>query len=66
MTRTIPILISTLLVTGCATVVSDNGICDATARAVTEHAAALALDGGPQSLRTGDRLVRMLDAGCAG
>jgi len=55
-----------LSVTGCATVVSDSGICDATARAVTEHAAALTLDGGPQSLRTGDRLVRMLDAGCAG
>jgi len=58
------ILISTLLVTGCATVVSDSGLCSGIDRAVTEHAAALAKDAGPQSLRTGDRLVRMIDAGC--
>lgn len=43
---------------------SDSAICDGLDRAITEHAAALAIDAGPQSLRTGDRLVRMWDAGC--
>lgn len=53
-----------LSATGCATVASVDALCDATARPVTEHAAALAEDGGPASLRTGDRLIRMLDKGC--
>ena len=53
-----------LSVTACTNAGSVDALCDGTARAVTEHAAALALDAGPQSLRTGDRLVRMIDAGC--
>lgn len=51
-------------VTGCVSVASDSAICDATASAVTEHAAALAEDGGTASLQTGDRLIRMIDAAC--
>lgn len=43
---------------------NETAICDGTAAALTAHAAALAVDGGPQSLVTGDRLVRLLDAGC--
>jgi len=44
--------------------VSDAAICDGTAAATTAHASALAEDGGPLSLKTGVRLVRLLDAGC--
>ena len=61
-TTLIPMLL--LLLSGCANAVSDSGVCAGIDRAVTEHAAALAQDAGPQSLRTGDRLVRMIDAGC--
>jgi hypothetical protein len=45
--------------------VSGNAICDGTEQARTEHAAALADDGGPLSLVTGARLIRLIDAGCA-
>ena len=54
-----------LFASGCASAVSDSAICDAISAPLTDHAAALAADGGPMSLTTGDRLVRMLDAGCA-
>lgn len=50
--------------TGCTSAVSDRGVCSGIDRALTEHAAALAVDAGPNSLITGDRLVRMIDAGC--
>ena len=54
-----------LLATGCARVaINDAAVCDGTAEARTTHAAALAVDAGPQSLATGARLVDMLDAGC--
>jgi len=46
-------------------VASDSAICDGVNRAMTDHAAALASDGGATSLQTGDRLIRMIDAGCA-
>jgi hypothetical protein len=51
-------------VSGCANAVSSNAICDGTKVARTEHAAALADDGGPSSLVTGAQLIRLLDAGC--
>lgn len=54
-----------LPVTGCVSVASGNAICDGTKAARTEHAAALADDGGPLSLVTGARLIRLIDAGCA-
>lgn len=43
-----------------------HALCAGIDRPLTEHAAALAIDAGPQSLRTGDRLIRMVDAGCRG
>jgi hypothetical protein len=45
-------------------VASGEAICGATDAARTEHAAALAHDGGPISVVTGARLIRMIDAGC--
>lgn len=51
-------------VTGCVNAASQAAICDGTAQARTEHAAALAKDGGDLSVVTGARLIRLLDAGC--
>ena len=48
----------------CVSVASGNAVCDGTEQARTEHAAALADDGGPLSLVTGARLIRLIDAGC--
>jgi len=53
-----------LPVTGCVSVGSGEAICDGTEAARTEHAAALADDGGPLSVVTGARLIRLIDAGC--
>jgi hypothetical protein len=50
---------------GCANAVSDSAICDATAQSRSAHAAALAADGGPLSLRSGEILIAQVDAGCA-
>jgi hypothetical protein len=53
-------------VSGCARGVatSSEALCDGTAALRAGHAAALVEDGGPQSLATGARLIRVLDAGC--
>jgi len=51
-------------VTGCATVASNSAICDGTLRDRAAHAAALAEDGGDQSITTGAALIRKLDAAC--
>ena len=51
--------------TGCASAPSNNALCDGTAQARTEHAAALASDGGDLSVTTGARLIKLMDAGCA-
>lgn len=51
-------------VTGCANVASNNAICDGTLRDRAAHAAALAEDGGDQSITTGAALIRKLDAAC--
>lgn len=64
-TRLLVCLMLTLPVTGCVSAVSGNAICAGTEQARTEHAAALADDGGPLSLVTGARLIQILDAGCA-
>ena len=53
-----------MLNAGCVSVASNSAICDGTAAARTEHAAALAIDSGPRSLVTGARLIRLVDAGC--
>ena len=57
-------LILMLLVSGCATAPSTNAICDGTVQSRTDHAAALAEDGGPRSLVTGAFLIQQIDAGC--
>ena len=53
-----------LLLSSCATVPNTNAICDGTAQSRTAHAAALVVDGGPQSLVTGALLIQQIDAGC--
>ncbi len=57
-------MILTLLNAGCVSAVNDAAICGGTAQARTQHAAALADDGGPRSLVTGARLIKLMDAGC--
>ena len=54
----------TLPLNGCVNAVSGDAICAGTESARTEHAAALADDGGPLSLVTGARLIQLIDAGC--
>lgn len=53
-----------LLVTGCMNVANDKAICDGTKIARTDHAAALAQDGGNTSVVTGAYLIQLLDKGC--
>lgn len=55
-----------LLGAGCVSVASEQAICDGTATARKEHAAALATDGGNLSVTTGARLIKLMDAGCGG
>jgi hypothetical protein len=50
---------------GCANVkTNDSAICAGLDPLVNAHVDALIIDGGPQSLITGDRLVTGYDAGC--
>lgn len=58
-------LILTLPLSGCATAPSTSAICDGTVQSRTDHAAALAADGGPLSLVTGAFLIQQIDAGCS-
>jgi len=51
-------------VSGCASVVSSNAICDGTAAARAKHAASLAEDGGDKSVVTGATLIAMIDGAC--
>lgn len=54
-------------IAGCATApVVGSALCQGTAEARTAHAAALVVDGGPQSRATGRTLIARLDAGCGG
>jgi len=61
-------ILALMIVSGCggAVPVSGEALCDATAILRTDHAAALADDGGPRSVATGARLIRAIDAGCEG
>lgn len=54
----------TFFVTGCVSGVSVSALCDGTREKRSDHAAALAEDGGPRSVVTGVNLIRSLDAGC--
>ena len=62
--RLLLVMIPLCCVTGCVSVANETAICDGTSVARTAHAAALAEDGGMQSLSTGAYLIRVLDAGC--
>lgn len=57
-------MILILLGAGCTKEVSQAAICDATAASRTDHAAALAADGGDRSVVTGALLIRQIDAAC--
>ena len=67
------LLLATMLAlpaTGCAIVAGDGEdrslqtLCERTEAARTEHARALAEDGGNKSVLTGRNLIILLDAGC--
>ena len=68
--RILALVMLTLIVSGCAfgpdAGPDEGAICDGTEHLRSEHAAALADDGGPQSVTTGRRLIAVIDAGCAG
>ena len=53
----------TMLAAGCVSV-SPAAVCDGTAQARTDHAAALAETADDAVALTGARLVELLDAGC--
>lgn len=53
-----------MFLSGCVSGAATSAICDGTADLTTEHAAALAVDGGPISQRTGADLIVTLDAAC--
>lgn len=61
-------LIPTMMLAGCfgagEAPVSSPPLCEGTAALRTDHAAALARDGGPLSRSTGRALIATLDAGC--
>lgn len=61
---TLPMIVSGCFGAGTAPVESPP-LCAGTADLRTRHAAALAEDGGPDSLSTGRALIATLDAGCA-
>lgn len=66
--RTLVLVSLTMMLSGCFGVgeppVETRPLCDGTADLRTEHAAALAEDGGPQSRSTGRALIATMDAGC--
>lgn len=64
-TKWVVFLMLMLPATGCTTAVSGDALCNGTATARTEHAAALVDDGGNLSVVTGAHLIRLIDAGCA-
>lgn len=51
-------------VTSCVSAVSVDALCHGTAKATTEHAAALSESPHVPSIRTGAFLIQQLDAGC--
>ena len=53
-----------MLVSGCATAISDQAICDGTERLRDSHTEALIADGGDGSVITGAALLDALDRAC--
>lgn len=65
--QSITAAILTICATGCASVaVNPAAICDGTAQARADHAGALAVAEDDAVVVTGAKLIRLLDAGCAG
>jgi hypothetical protein len=66
--RILAIMILTMTASGCAPeeagLHQSDAICDATSGPRTQLAAALAADGGVQSVTSGRALIAILDAGC--
>lgn len=62
------LMMLTLLAAGCVTAprTSGDAICDGTRAARADHAAALADSPDDRAVITGARLIRLIDAGCAG
>lgn len=57
-------VILTMMLTGCFGGPVSEAVCDGTAASRTAHAAALVVDGGPQSRATGRTLIAQVDSGC--
>ncbi len=53
-----------LVAAACTSAANPVAICDGSSRLRTDHAAALAADGGDRSVVTGARLIAAIDAGC--
>ena len=53
----------TMLAAGCVSV-SPAAVCDGTAQARADHAAALAVSPDDRAVVTGARLIALIDAGC--
>lgn len=58
------VLISMILLSGCANVSDQNAICDGTVGLRDAHTDALIEDGGTRSIQTGADLIAAIDAGC--
>jgi hypothetical protein len=60
------VLASMMLLSGCVkgTRISQTAICEGLDPLVLSHSEALVIDGGPQSVVTGARLIRAFDSGC--
>ena len=57
-------LLTMTMCAGCATVPNGEAVCDRTRAARAAHAAALVVDGGPESRASGRALIALIDAGC--
>lgn len=66
MMRTCLVAILAMILTGCASGRSDEALCEGTEADRTALAAALVVDGGPESRASGRTLIARLDAGCGG
>lgn len=64
--RMFPAAMLMLILNGCAAERAGEAVCEGTRAERTAHAAALVVDGGPQSRATGRTLIARLDAGCGG
>lgn len=59
-----PAVILMMILNGCAGGPGREALCEGSAADRAAHAAALVVDGGPQSRATGRTLIARIDAGC--